>query len=170
MSQPSRPPQPWWIPPFLGRVPAGVEPRHLSLLGVIALALFFEEYDLAMLTAALPRIADTFGVSDAALPFYLSVIRLGAIPAFAVIPLADRLGRRRVFLVTLACTGLFTFLTGFSQTIEQFVVCQMLTRTFFITGSAIAFVMVAEEFPAHHRGWGSACSAPSASAGTASPA
>jgi len=154
MSQPSRPRQPWWIPPFLGRVPAGVEPRHLSLLGVIALALFFEEYDLAMLTAALPRIAATFGVSDAALPFYLSVIRLGAIPAFALIPLADRWGRRRVFLVALACTGLFTFLTGFSQTIEQFVVCQMLTRTFFITGSAVAFVMVAEEFPAAHRGWG----------------
>lgn len=154
MSEPPRTRQPWWIPPFLGRVPSGVQQTHLSLLGGIALALFFEEYDLAMLTAALPRIAASFDVSDAALPYYLSVIRLGAIPAFAVIPLADRLGRRRVFLVTVVCTGLFTFLTAFSQTIEQFVAFQMLTRTFFITGSAVAFVMVAEEFPADHRGWG----------------
>jgi MFS family permease len=36
----------------------------------------------------------------------------------------------------------------------QFVVLQGLTRTFFVTGTAVAFVMVTEEFPAEHRGWG----------------
>ena len=49
---------------------------------------------------------------------------------------------------------LLTFLTGFSQTAEQFVALQMFTRTFFVAGSAIAFVMVTEEYPAEHRGWG----------------
>ena len=154
MTDPPRPRQPWWIPPFLGRVPAGVDAPRLSLLGAIALALFFEEYDLAMLTSALHRIAADLGMVETQLGLYLGIIRLGALPAFLVIPLADRFGRRRVFIATVVCTGLFTFFSAFSQTAEQFVVLQMLTRTFFIAGSAIAFVIVAEEFPAEHRGWG----------------
>ena len=148
MTDPPRARQPWWIPPFLGRVPAGVDAPRLSLLGAIALALFFEEYDLAMLTSALHRIAADLGMAETQFGLYLGIIRLGALPAFLVIPLADRFGRRRVFIATVVCTGLFTFFRAFSQTAAQFVVLQMLTRTGFITGSAVAFVMVAEEFPA----------------------
>lgn len=145
--------RPWWLPHFLGRIPA-VEKPHLDLLGAIALALLFEEYDLAMLTAALPQIAGDLGMAETDFGLILGIIRLGAVPAFALIPFADRIGRRRVFLLSLVCTALATIATGFSQTTAQFVVCQMITRTFFVTGSAIAFVMISEEFPAEHRGWG----------------
>lgn len=145
--------RPWWIPHFLGPVPDVGEP-HLRLLGAVSLALLFEEYDLAMLTAALPQIADSLGMAEADFGRYLGWIRLGALPAFALIPWADRIGRRRVFLVTLIGTALATLLTAFTQTPAQFVLCQMATRTFFVAGSAIAFVLVSEEFPARHRGWG----------------
>ena len=148
-----RPRRPWWLPHFLGSIPP-VERSHLDLLGAIALALLFEEYDLAMLTAALPQIAATLGMAETDFGLYLGVIRLGALPAFALIPFADRIGRRRVFLLSIVCTALATAATGFSQTALQFVICQMITRTFFVAGSAIAFVMIAEEFPAQHRGWG----------------
>jgi len=150
---PTRPRRPWWLPPFLGPIPA-VEKKQLDLLGAVALALLFEEYDLAMLTAALPQIAASLDMAEADFGLYLGIIRLGALPAFALIPLADRLGRRRVFLLSLVCTALATFATSFVQDATQFVLCQMLTRTFFVAGSAIAFVMIAEEFPAEHRGWG----------------
>jgi putative MFS transporter len=145
---------PWWIPPFLGRVPDDIEPRHLTLLGAIALALFFEEYDLAMLTAALPFIASDLAIAETDFGLYLGIIRIGALPAFLVIPFADRIGRRRVFLISVMITSLATFLTGLSQTAEQFVALQMFTRTFFVAGSAVAFVMITEEYPAGHRGWG----------------
>ncbi len=145
---------PWWIPPFLGRVPAGVEERHLAVLGIVALALLFESYDMALLTAALGRIASDFGLSEATQGLFTGSIRLGALPAFFVIPLADRLGRRRLFLVSVAGFSIGAFLTAFAQTPEQFVVCQMLSRTFVISASASAFVIVTEEFPAAHRGWG----------------
>jgi putative MFS transporter len=145
---------PWWIPPFLGKVPDDIEPRHLTLLGAIALALFFEEYDLAMLTAALPFIAADLAIAETDFGLYLGIIRIGALPAFLVIPFADRVGRRRVFLISVAITSLATFLTGLSQTAEQFVALQMFTRTFFVAGSAVAFVMITEEYPATHRGWG----------------
>jgi putative MFS transporter len=145
--------RPWWLLHILGPIP-DVEQKHISLLGAVALALLFEEYDMAMLTAALPQIAESLHMAETDLGFYLGMIRLGAIPAFVVIPYADRIGRRRVFLATVAGTAVATLLTAFSQTSTQFVICQMVTRTFFVAGTAIAFVMIAEEFPAQHRGWG----------------
>jgi len=150
---PVPPKRPWWLPPFLGPIP-DVEDRHVSLLGAVALALLFEEYDLAMLTAALPQIAATLQMAETDFGLYLGLIRLGALPAFALIPVADRIGRRRVFLGSLVGTAIATLLTAFCQTPAQFVGCQMLTRTFFVAGTAIAFVIIAEEFPADHRGWG----------------
>ena len=145
---------PWWIPPFLGRVPEPLQDSQLKLLGAVALAMLFEEYDAAMLTSALKQIADSLLLADERLGLYLALIRLGALPALFVIPFADRIGRRPVFLASTAAMGLVTFATAFSQTALQFVLLQGLTRTFFVAGSAVALVIISEEFPAAHRGWG----------------
>jgi MFS family permease len=136
------------------RVPDGVLDSHLALLFAVALASFFEEYDIATLTSALKHISADLGIEERTLPNVLGTIRLGALPALAFIPYADRVGRRRVFLVSVVAIGLFTFATAFSRTQVEFVALQMLTRTFFVTGSAVGFVIVAEEFPAAHRGFG----------------
>jgi MFS family permease len=143
---------PWWIPPFLGRVP-DVEPRLVSLLGLVALALFFESYDVSMLTAALGHIAADLGMPEETLGNYLSLIRLGALPVVLTIPLADRIGRRRVFLGTLVGASIGTLATAFTQTATQFTLVQMVTRIFLVMGSAVAVVIVTEELPAAHRGW-----------------
>ncbi len=145
---------PWWVPPIFGKVPPELTDKHMGLLGAVSMALFIEEYDLSMITAALRDIAKTLGMAETELGLYLGLIRLGAIPAFVVIPMADRVGRRRVFLWALALTGLATFATGFAQTPMQFVAAQMVARTFVVTGAALAFVMVTEEFPATRRGFG----------------
>ncbi len=145
---------PWWIPPFLGQVPTGLTDHHLRLLGAVSLALFIEEYDLSMLNAALKHIAADLGMRETDFGLYLGLIRLGALPAFLVIPLADRFGRRSLFLASLFLTGIFTFLTALAQSPAQFVAVQMIARTFFVAGAAVAFVMVTEELPALHRGWG----------------
>ena len=135
-------------------VPPGVTAPQLKLLHAVAIALFVEEYDLAMLTAALPRIATEFQVDASNLSGFLGLMRLGALPAVFLIPYADRIGRRRVFLTSLVGMGVLTLLTAFTQSMWQFVAAQCLTRTFFVAGAAIAFVMIAEELPAKHRGWG----------------
>ena len=145
---------PWWIPPFLGRVPENLGAPQLRLLGMVALALLFEEYDSAMLISALKHIARDLGMADQDLGLHLGLIRVGALPAFFCVPLADRFGRRPVFLASTIALGVITFGTAFVTTPTQFVVLQALTRTFFVTGTAVAFVIVTEEFPAQHRGWG----------------
>ena len=84
----------------------------------------------------------------------LAWIRLGAIPAFLMLPLADRFGRRRIFLVAIVGMSVGTFVTGLAQTPLQFVVAQTLTRAFLVAATATAVVLVAEALPARHRGWG----------------
>jgi MFS family permease len=151
--RPVRARNPWWIPPIFGRVPE-LEPRLVRLLGLVTLALFFESYDVSMLTAALKNIAADLGIPETALGTHLAAIRLGALPALLVVPLTDRIGRRRMFLVAMLGVSLGTFATAFAQSPLQFVAVQMLTRTFVLTGAAVAAVIVTEEFPAEHRGWG----------------
>src|SRR4051794_27333409 len=136
---------PWWIPPFLGSVPDGLEPQHLRVLGMVSLALLFEEYDASMLTSALKHIAHALGMAEQDLPLYLAIIRLGAVPAFFVVPIADRIGRRPVFIASTAALGLMTFASAFAQSSLQFVTLQALARTFFVTSTAVTFVIVTEE-------------------------
>jgi putative MFS transporter len=145
---------PWWIPPFLGRVPEQVEPVHIRLLGFVALALFFENYDVSLLTALLKYLAEDFGLAKADLGNFAGTIRLGTLPAFFLIPFADRIGRRRLFLISIFGLSVGTFITAFSQNASQFIACQIVARSFIITASVIAYVIVTEEFPAAHRGWG----------------
>ena len=145
--------RPWWIPAFLGGVP-DIEPSLIRLAGVVSLGLFFEAYDGSLLTAALKQIAEGLEMREADFGPYLGVIRLGSLPALLVAPLADRLGRRRVFLASIAAFSIGTLLTAFVRGPEQFVVVQMLTRVFAIAALAIGMVIITEEFPAAHRGWG----------------
>lgn len=144
---------PWWIPPFLGRVP-DVPAGQIRLLGLVSLALFFESYDLSMLTSALKHIAASLAIDEKEMGAYLGMIRMGALPAFLLLPIADRFGRRRLFLASILGISVFTFLTAFSQTAWQFVAVQMVVRVFMVTAMACAVTIVTEEFPAEHRGWG----------------
>ncbi len=131
-----------------------MEPQHVRLLGFVALAMFFENYDVSLLGALLKYIAEDFGLSKAGLGDFAGTIRLGTLPAFFLIPFADRIGRRRLFLMSIVGISVGTFLTAFSQNATQFVACQIVARSFIVTASAIAYVIVTEEFPAAHRGWG----------------
>jgi MFS family permease len=144
---------PWWIPAFLGGVPP-VPPDRLRLLGLVTLGYLFEQYDLSLLSAAIRHITDDLAISIERSGYYLGLIRLGGLLAFAVLPLADRLGRRRLFLATLIGMSVATLTSGFAQTAAQFVAAQVLSRAFMLAAVALAAVIVIEEFPAAHRGWG----------------
>ena len=98
------------------------EPRRILLL--VAFGMFFENYDIGLTNAALPEIAEELSIEAGDTAFYLSVIRLGGIGAFLLLPFADRLGRRRVFLASLLGMSVGTLASGLSQTAEQFAVAQ----------------------------------------------
>ncbi len=146
--------RPWWLPHFLGRVPIGLESRYVSLVGVVALAGLFENYDLSVLSAALKQIRESFDLDQAEMTSLLAWVRLGALPAFLILPLADRIGRRQVFLAAVVGMSIATVASGFAATPLQFAIAQTVSRTFIVATIATAVVIVAEELPAEHRGWG----------------
>ncbi len=143
---------PWWIPPFLGRAPA-LEERLFTVLGLVSLAILFEQYDASMLTAALKHIATDLEIDEESLGPFLGAIRLGALPALFFVPFADRIGRRRVFLASLIGFSIGTMASALARDAYQFLVIQMVTRTFMTIGTAVAVVIITEEFPAANRGW-----------------
>lgn len=144
---------PWWIPPFLGRVPP-LEDHHLRALGIVTLGLFFEAYDMSLLTSALKHIAEDLQIAQERLGFHLGAVRLGGLIAFLLLPLADRMGRRRVFLLSMLGMSVCTLATALAQNPVQFVASQIAARAFLATLAAVGVVMLAEELPAAHRGWG----------------
>lgn len=145
---------PWWIPPFMGGVPESVSAAHLRVLGFVTLAMFFENYDLVQLGHSLPQIAKTFGLDAEQLGWFTTLTRLGALPAFLLLPLADRIGRRRLLLISIACISFGSIATALAQSPTQFMVAQIVTRSFIIAAAVTSFVMISEEFPAANRGWG----------------
>jgi MFS family permease len=147
---------PWYLALFFGRAP-GLPPEALRLLGLVGLGLFFENYDVGLVNAALPQIARGLGIADGDTGFYVGAIRLGGIGAFLVLPFADRLGRRRVFLASLVGMSAGTFATALSQTPLQFALLGMATRVFLLTASALALVILVEELPAERRGAAIGC-------------
>ncbi len=103
------------MPPFLGRVPQDLERSHVSLLGLIALGLLFEQYDLSIINSAIKHI---------------------------------------MFLLALVGMSVLTLATAFVMTPLQYVLAQVAARAFLFTASVLGVVILVEEFPAQHRGWG----------------
>ena len=146
-------PLPAWARPFFGR-DARLEPATLRLVLLVSLGLFFENYDIGLVNAALPQIARELAIEARDTGFTLGVIRLGGLASLLMIPFADRLGRRRVFLASLIGMSVGTFATALSQSAVQFAVAQMVTRSFLLTVQVLAIVILVEELPAAHRASG----------------
>ena len=78
---------PFWARPFFAAgttLPAD----RLRTLVLVSLALFFENYDIGLVNAARPQIAEGLAISGQDTGFMLSAIRLGGLGAFLLIPFA----------------------------------------------------------------------------------
>ncbi len=110
---------PWYIALFFGRS-AVLPPRASRTVALVSLGVFFENYDIGLVNAALKQIAASLELPPGDTGWYLGTIRLGGLGAFLVLPFADLIGRRRVFLLALVGMSLGTFATALSQTALQF--------------------------------------------------
>ena len=147
--------RPAWLQaaPFLGRPPA-LTRRQWRVLGLVAAASFFEQYDLYLFSLALNQIQVDLAVPEAQLGFLGSLIRFGALPAFVMALVADRIGRRQVLLFTILTYTLLTGATAFAPDVQTFVILQFLARAFAVAETLLAVVVIAEEFDPAVRGWG----------------
>ena len=147
-------PPPWFrFAWFLGRPPP-LTPRQWQVLGLVSAVSFFEQYDLYLFSLNLQQIQTSLHISEGALAWLGSFVRAGALFAFLVTIAADRLGRRRVLMFTVLAYTLLTAATALAPSAEAFVVLQFLARIFAVAETLLATVVIVEEFPAEHRGWG----------------
>lgn len=126
---------------------------HKRLFVFLSVATFFEGYDFTALSQILPNLQDEMAISDAGLGRISSIINLGTIVSFALVRLADRIGRRRVLATTILGYATFTFLTGTADSAAGFAAFQFSARVFLIAEWALSMVIAAEEFPADRRGF-----------------
>jgi putative MFS transporter len=138
---------------FLGRPPE-LSSRQWRVLGLVAAVSFFETYDMFLFTLNLKQIQADLGVAEADLGLLGSLVRAGALFSLFIAVAADRVGRRRMLLITIVAYTLLTGLTAFSPNAETFVVLQFFARAFAVAETILAMVVIVEEFPAEHRGWG----------------
>jgi MFS family permease len=147
--------RPAWVrlAPFLGRPPA-LTRRQWRVLGLVAMASFFEMYDLYLLALTLKQIQADLAIPEASLGVLGSLVRFGALPAGVVALVADRVGRRKVLLGTILAYTLFTGATACAPMAQVFVLLQFCARTFAVAETLLAVVVIAEEFDPDVRGWG----------------
>jgi MFS family permease len=129
-----------------------VERGPLGVLMLVSLGIAFENYDIGLVNAALKQIAPDLQMTTGETGSVLGVVRMGGVGVLMLIPLADVLGRRRMFLMSLIGMSVGTFLTAFAQTALHFTLLQLATRAFMLTGAALSVVILVEEFPAEQRG------------------
>lgn len=134
--------------------PADLASADRRLLLLLAAAFFLAQYDMSVLSLALPDMQASFAIAEDDLGKVIAAARLGALPAVFLALLSDRIGRRRLLMVTLLGLSLATGATGFARTAEEFVAIQFCARAFATAEEAIALIYVLEMLPARHRGWG----------------
>ena len=131
-----------------------LDSEHWFLLVVLGVADFFQGYDSFIVTAALPQIRHTYGLTQANASLWFSIPILGAVPAVWLSRHADVSGRRRLLTLSIIGFTVFTGLTALAPNISAFVSVQFIATLFLTVEGALAWTMVAEELPAGARGFG----------------
>ena len=131
-----------------------VDRRYLIYLVVVALSGWaLASYDVNLLVLALPAIARSLHISQSGLGvlgFFVYGAQL-CITLFAGWGM-DRFGRRRVWMVCLAGTAIFTGLTYFVNGFWELVVVRALASGLAYSELAVSITIVNEQVPAERRG------------------
>lgn len=141
-----------WLPPFL-RPPIALPRQQEIMFLLVGTTYLFSGYDLSVYSLALPQIQHSLHIPENAVGATVSLFRLAAFATLLIAPLADIFGRRTLLLFTVVGEALFTVLSGFAQTSEQYVAAQIVARVFGYSEEALCFVVIAEEIDPRVRGW-----------------
>lgn len=143
---------------------------HRLLFPLLALCTLFEGFDTKLASLVLPVIGREFGAGPEALGDALAASSLGMMAAFLVMRVADRAGRRPVFLAAVAGYAALTLATAFAPSLAWFTALQVAARLLMVVELALAYVILSEELPPDARGRANGLLGAFASVGASIPA
>jgi putative MFS transporter len=109
----------------LDRLP--VTRRHRFVLVAVGIGIFFDLYEVFLTGTLATVLGKEFGVTGTAQKLVLASVFVGAfVGAITLTRLADRVGRRRAFFLTLGIYSLFSVLGAFSVNVEMLIACRFL--------------------------------------------
>ncbi|GAA2898881.1 MFS transporter [Pseudonocardia halophobica] len=109
----------------LDRLP--VTRRHRYALVAVGIGIFFDLYEVFLAGTLATVLGKEFGVTGTAQKLVLASVFVGAfVGAITLTRLADRVGRRRAFFLTLGIYSLFSVVGAFSPNVEMLIVCRFL--------------------------------------------
>lgn len=122
------------------------------LLFLLSSATFFEGYDNFVLSFVLALVLVDLGGTEAEAGWIRALVGLGAVVAFLLSAQADRIGRRRLLLVTIVGYTAAAAATAVSPSLAWLAAAQFTAQVFLGAEWAVAVTIVVEDFPAHERG------------------
>ena len=125
-----------------------------KLLRLLSAATFFEGYDNYVLSFVLAPTLAALGGSESEAGGLRAIVSVGTVLSFALAAQADRLGRKRLLLITIAGYTLATVATAAAPSLAFVALTQGIAQIFIGAEWAVAVTMVVEEFPADERGRG----------------
>jgi MFS family permease len=130
--------------------------RHSDwmLLLLLGSTMFFDGYDRGVILVALKQIRGSFDLSQTQASWYLAVLYLGALPAVPLTLRADRVGRKRLLVLSVLGYTIATGVTAIAPNAATFSACQFVARMFLNAEAAIVWTLAAETLPARARGIG----------------
>lgn len=135
-------------------MPADLSREDRGLLLLLAAAFFIGQYDMTLLSIALPDVQASFNIAEDDLGMLIAVGRLGAVPAILLALVADRIGRRKLMVFTMVGLSVFSLATAFATNATQFMLFQACARLFTTLEEILAVVFALELLPKLYRGWG----------------
>ncbi len=126
---------------------------HTAITAALGIGWLLDAFEVTIVNNVIGAFRDLWHLTNLQASWILSVWFIGImVGAYLFGYLADRFGRKRLFLLTLLLYGIFTFLTAFAWDYGSFMVLRVLTAVGVGAEYAAINAAISEFIPARHRG------------------
>jgi MFS family permease len=126
---------------------------HTTITAALGIGWLLDAFEVTIVNNVIGALRDLWHLTNLQASWILSIWFVGImVGAYLFGYLADRFGRRRLFLLTLLLYGLFTFLTAFAWGYGSFMVLRLFTAVGVGAEYAAINAAISEFIPARHRG------------------
>ncbi len=147
----SKPPTATRLPPYLP--PDRLDARAATVLATVCSLSVLTGYLGTLISQTITYSADQFGASTGDQGGVLAAVRIGVIGALFLVALADRRGRRKLLLASIAASCVTAAVGAAASSMWTLAVTQTVSRAFSTAAAILLAIVAAEEMPRSSRAY-----------------